>query len=108
MTTRLIHSFDSLNELRLAYMAFLKSGGLFIPCEPDFELGDRVELLYSLPGESDPIRVFGQVVWLNPQADSQRPPGVGIAFSPEDDPRREGIEQLLADQLGSGQLTWTL
>ncbi|WP_417348771.1 PilZ domain-containing protein [Ferrimonas sp.] len=108
MTTRLTHSFHSLNELHLAYMAFVKSGGLFIPCEQPTELGNRVELLYTLPGESEPTRVFGEVVWFNPQADSQRPRGVGIAFAEGDESHRERIEQLLADQLGSGQLTWTL
>ena len=108
MTTRLTHSFHSLNELHLAYMAFLKSGGLFIPCEQLTELGERVELLYTLPGESEIKRVVGQVVWSNPQADSQRPRGVGVAFAEGDEPHRERIEQLLADQLASGQLTWTL
>ncbi|TKB50405.1 pilus assembly protein PilZ [Ferrimonas sediminicola] len=108
MTTSLTHHYASLTELRLAYMAFLKGGGLFVPSEQPNRLGDRVELKVTLPGDAEPQRIIGPVVWLNPQADNQRPMGVGVAFAEGDQALRSRIERLLADTLGSGQLTWTL
>lgn len=67
--------------LHACYMPFLKNGGLFIPTDQVFELGDEVFLLLNLMDEAQRYSVTGKVVWINPKATSgQRPAGVGIQF----------------------------
>ena len=83
--------------LRAAYMPFLSHGGLFVPTDRKFCLGDEVFLLLRLLDEPDRIPVAGKVVWITPPgAQGQRAAGAGIQFSFDSGFLREKIETYLA------------
>ena len=48
------------SALYLAYMPFVHNGGLFIPTNSTYNLGDEVFMLLNLMGEEDKIPVAGQ------------------------------------------------
>jgi type IV pilus assembly protein PilZ len=69
------------NALHKAYMPFLSQGGLFIPTDKQYEIGDEVFLLLSLMDEPERLPVTGKVVWITPKgALGNRPAGIGICF----------------------------
>jgi len=98
------------NALYTAYMPFLKGGGLFIPSNKPYRLGDEVFMLLSLMDSKEKIPVAGHVVWVTPQdAPRGRAPGIGIQFSTKDaDTARTKIETLLIGQLQSDRPTHTM
>jgi type IV pilus assembly protein PilZ len=86
------------NALYASYMSFVKNGGLFIPTNKRYSLGDELFLLLQLMDETERIPVAGKVIWITPLgAEGNRAIGVGIQFSDQDkgDARRK-IEQILA------------
>ena len=92
-----------------AYMPFVKNGGLFIPTNKDYKLGDEVFLLLNLMDESDKIPVAGKVVWVTPKgAQGNRTAGIGVQFSDQDDTARRTIENYLAGSLESDRPTHTM
>ena len=54
------------NALYAAYMQYVKNGGLFIPTNKQYKLGDEVFMLLTLMEESERIPVAGKVVWITP------------------------------------------
>ncbi len=109
MVVTLEVQFDSLAQLYRAYMPFVRHGGLFFVSSHEYQLGDVVEARYRLPESSEWFAFTGKVVWINPLgSQGGRPPGVGLVFGDEKNPHKPRIEQLLADQLGSNQLTSTM
>lgn len=92
-----------------AYMPFIKHGGLFIPTNKDYKLGDEVFLLLNLMDEPDKIPVAGKVIWITPKgAQGNRQAGVGVQFSDQDDTARRTIENYLAGSLESDRPTHTM
>ena len=49
------------SALYLAYMPFIKNGGLFIPTNSSYKLGDEVFMLLNVMGEEEKIPVAGRV-----------------------------------------------
>lgn len=98
------------NALMAAYMPFLKSGGIFIPTDRSFELGDEVFVLLSLMDEPQRYAVTGKVVWITPRAAlGGRPAGIGIQFSGvEGDNVQKKIETYLAGATNSERPTHTM
>ena len=67
--------------LHSSYMPFIKGGGLFIPTEKSFELGDEVFLLLTLLDDPERFAITGKVVWINYRTTpGGRQMGVGIQF----------------------------
>ena len=97
-------------ELYRAYMPFVLGGGLFIPTNRDFGLGDEVFMLVNLMGEPEKIPVAGEVVWLTPKcAQGGREAGIGVRFTGDDgDEVRNKIETYLAGALNSENHTDTI
>ena len=63
-------------------MPFLKGGGIFIPTNRRYTLGDEVFLLLSLPEDKDRLPVAGKVVWITPPgSQGNRAAGIGVQFS---------------------------
>jgi type IV pilus assembly protein PilZ len=89
--------------LMAAYMPFVKNGGIFIPTDKAFELGDEVFLLLTLIDEPQRYPVTGKVVWITPRAAlGGRRPGIGIQFGGAEGPNmQKKIESYLA---GSSQV----
>lgn len=95
--------------LYAAYMPFIKNGGLFIPTNKDYKLGDEVFMLLSLMEEPEKLPVAGKVVWITPRgAQGNRAAGIGVQFSDTDMAVRNKIETYLAGALKSDRLTHTM
>lgn len=95
--------------LYAAYMPFILNGGLFIPTNKTYSLGDEVFMLLSLMDEPEKIPVAGRVVWITPKgAQGNRAAGIGVQFSNEDDTASKKIETYLAGSLESDRPTHTM
>lgn len=67
--------------LHANHMPFVKGGGIFIPTEKNFELGDEVFLLLTLLDDPERFAITGKVVWINGRTmPGGRAMGVGIQF----------------------------
>ena len=95
--------------LYAAYMPFVKHGGLFIPTNKSYRLGDEVFMLLNLMEESEKIPVAGKVIWVTPKgAQGNRAAGIGVQFSDQDNTARSKIETYLAGALQSDRPTHTM
>jgi type IV pilus assembly protein PilZ len=98
------------SALYAAYMPYVKGGGIFIPSNKPYKLGDEVFMLLTLMENKERIPVAGHVVWVTPPgAQGNRAAGVGIQFSEKDSgAARNKIETILAGQLTSERPTHTM
>lgn len=112
MTEKTIINCSYLNEnaLYMAYMPFIKGGGLFIRTHQSYALGNEVALSVSLINEPEPIMVEAKVVWITPKgAQGNKPSGIGVQFLGESSRYLSNkIETYLAGLLKSTQLTDTI
>lgn len=99
------------SALYAAYIPLFAEGGMFIPTPREYQLGDDVYVLLSLPEDPQRYPIAGRVAWVTPpRAAGNRAQGVGIQF-PKDDKARQlkiKIEELLGAQLGSDRPTQTI
>jgi type IV pilus assembly protein PilZ len=94
------------SALYLAYMPFIKNGGLFIPTNSSYKLGDEVFMLLNVMGEEEKIPVAGRVIWITPKgAQGKRTAGIGVQDQGNTQKR---IENYLAGALGGDKPTHTL
>lgn len=94
-----------------AYMPFVKNGGLFIPTNKDYKLGDEVFMLLKLMEESEKLPVVGHVIWVTPKgAQGNRVAGIGVQFASDADGSnaRKKIESYLGGALKSDRPTHTM
>jgi type IV pilus assembly protein PilZ len=92
-----------------AYMPFLRHGGLFVPTNKEYKVGDEVFMLLNLMDEPDKIPIAGKVVWITPKgAQGNRTAGIGVQFSEEDAQANAKIENHLAGSLSSDRPTHTM
>lgn len=98
------------NALYAAYMPFVKNGGLFIPTNRAYQMGDEVFMLLNLMDETDRIPIAGKVIWITPKgAEGYRATGIGVQFSEQDGgATRARIENYLAGALESDRPTHTM
>src|SRR6188508_1915228 len=98
------------SALYLAYMPVIKNGGLFIPTNSSYKLGDEVFMLLNVMGEEEKIPVAGRVIWITPKgAQGKRTAGIGVQFSEQDQGNtQKRIENYLAGALGGDKPTHTL
>jgi type IV pilus assembly protein PilZ len=96
--------------LYAAYMPYLKNGGIFVPTNRPYRLGDEVYLILTLMDDPTKYAVAGRVVWISPAGGTARQPGIGVHF-PGDETgvaARRAIEDLLGAALKSGRPTHTI
>lgn len=93
-----------------AYMPFVKNGGLFIPTNSNYRLGDEVFMLLNLMGEDEKLPVAGRVIWVTPKgAQGKRTAGIGVQFSDQDRGQtQKKIETYLAGALSGDKATHTM
>lgn len=91
------------HALYQSYMQFIKNGGLFIPTNRDYRIGDPVIILLLLPEDPERHSVSGRVVWITPKdAQGRRRQGIGVQFGSENGGVvQKKIETLLVSQLNS-------
>lgn len=96
--------------LYAAYMPFVKNGGLFIPTNKPYKLGDEVFMLLTLMEETEKLPVAGKIVWVTPPgAQGNKAAGIGVQFSDQDNGQtRNKIEGYLAGALSADRPTHTM
>ncbi|CAB5720156.1 Myxococcus xanthus paralogous domain [Delftia tsuruhatensis] len=97
--------------LYAAYIPMFAEGGVFVPTQREYRLGDDVYVLLTLPDEPQRYPVAGRVAWITPaRASGNRTQGIGIQF-PKDEKSAElkaKIENILGAALGSDKATQTV
>ncbi len=103
-------NFADTDALYVAYMPFLRNGGLFSATAAEYKLGDEVRIALRLPDDPESFVVAGHVVWITPETtQGQRPAGIGIQFEARDcTEARRRIEDQLAGVLGGDRSTHTM
>jgi type IV pilus assembly protein PilZ len=98
------------SALYAAFMPYIKGGGLFIPTNKAYKIGEEVFMLLSLVDEPVKFKVVGKVVWTTPTASANRPQGIGVQFSEKDGGLevRNKIESILGGTLKSNRATHTM
>lgn len=99
------------SALFAAYMPFVKGGGLFIPTNKTYKMGEEVYMLLSLMEDPAKIPVSGKVIWVTPQgAHGGRAQGIGVQFAPNEsgNAARNKIEGFLGGALKSARPTHTM
>ncbi len=103
--------FREKGSLYAAYVPLFSDGGLFVPTQREYQLGDDVYLLLTLPDDPQRYPVAGKVAWITPaNASGGRTQGVGVRFPPDEKSRmlKARIEELLGTALQSTKPTQTL
>ena len=98
------------SALYAAYMPYIKGGGLFIPTNKNFKIGEEVFMLLSLVDDPLKLKVVGKVIWVTPVAQATRPQGIGVQFSDKDGGTevRNKIEAILGGALKANRPTHTM
>ncbi|MEQ1559220.1 MAG: PilZ domain-containing protein [Methyloglobulus sp.] len=98
------------NALYQAYMPFVINGGLFIPTDRDYQMGQEVFMLLNLMEESERLPIAGKVIWKTPIGSAgYRTCGIGVQFSDQDGGlARSKIENYLAGTLSGERSTHTM
>ncbi len=96
--------------LYAAYMPYIKNGGLFIPTNKAYNLGDEVFMLLTLMEDKERMPVAGKIVWMTPAgAQGNKTAGIGVQFGAQDNGQtRSKIETYLAGALNSDRITHTM
>ena len=102
---------DTPMDLYQAYVPVFTEGGLFVPTSRDYQLGDELYGLLTLPQETKRHPLIGYVAWITPaNAPAGRPQGVGLRFAA--DARgvnlKKKIEAALGPLLASKRTNYTV
>jgi type IV pilus assembly protein PilZ len=104
-------AFKEKGALYAAYIPLFSDGGLFIPTTREYQIGDDIYMLLTLPDDPQRYPVAGKVGWINPpNAVGSRSQGVGVRFANDEKTRqlRVRIEELLGAALLSNKPTQTV
>jgi type IV pilus assembly protein PilZ len=99
------------SALYAAYMPFLVNGGIFVPTNKNYKLGDEIYLILTLMDDPNKYPVAGKVAWVTPTgASNNRAQGIGVHFPADETGTRvrQRIEEMLGAALGSSRATHTL
>jgi type IV pilus assembly protein PilZ len=103
--------FRDKGALYAAYIPLFADGGLFVPTGRDYQLGEEVYLLLSLPEDPQRYPVAGKIGWITPaNAPGGRAQGVGVRFPTDEKTRvlKVKIEQILGTSISSSKPTQTI
>lgn len=98
------------SALYAAYMPFLTNGGIFVPTNKSYHLGDEIYLILSLMDDGTKYPIAAKVAWITPKnANNNKAQGVGVHFPGDDSGQRlrKRIEEVLGSALGSARPTHT-
>jgi len=97
-------------SLYAAYMSFVTNGGLFIPTNRHYDMGQEVLMLLNLMTDVDRLPIAGNVIWKTPPgSESYKAMGIGVQFNGQDGGlARNRIETYLAGALASDRPTHTM
>jgi type IV pilus assembly protein PilZ len=103
--------FREKGALYAAYIPLFAEGGLFVPTNRDYKLGEDIYLLLSLPEDPQRYPVAGKIGWVTPaNAPGGRTQGVGVRFPTDEKTRllKAKIEELLGTSISSSKPTQTI
>ncbi|MBH5329289.1 PilZ domain-containing protein [Eikenella sp. S3360] len=81
-----------------SYMPFLEHGGIFVPTNDQFTMGEEVLLILELLDQPEKHFLRTRVVWINlSRTTNGQPQGVGLAFG--DDETAIKCKNYIEDQL---------
>lgn len=98
-------------SLASAYMPYIKGGGLFIPTNRNYDLGDSVFILLTLMNDTQKFPITGKVAWVSPgNVQNSQVQGIGIQFSQDDEGKSVNIAILaiIGNMVASLKKTHTL
>jgi type IV pilus assembly protein PilZ len=99
------------SALFAAFMPFIKGGGLFIPTNKSYKMGEEVFMLLTLMDDPAKLPVSGKVIWVTPGGShGGRTQGVGVQFAANESGKAAQlkIEGLLGGSLKSTRPTHTM
>lgn len=97
--------------LYAAYMPYLKNGGIFVPTNKPYNLGDDVYLLLQLMDDPVKLPIAGKIVWITPTgASNNKVQGIGVHFPTDESgsKARTQIEGILGAVVRSTRQTHTM
>lgn len=97
--------------LYAAYMPFLTNGGIFVPTNKSYKIGDEIYLILTLMDDPTKYPIAGKIAWITPAgANNNKAQGIGVHFSADESGQRVKlrIEELLGAALRSSRATHTL
>lgn len=103
--------FREKGALYAAYIPAFTDGGLFVPTQRDYQLGEDIYLILTLPDDQQRYPIAGKVAWITPaNASGGRTQGVGVRFPADEKSRliRLRIEEILGTSISSSKPTQTL
>lgn len=71
------HQYPTMQALKNAFMPYVQDGGIFIPTEQVFHLGEFVKVSLTLPETDHTFSFSGEVIWVTPKT-TQHNAGIGI------------------------------
>lgn len=98
------------DTLYKSYLSFIEEGGLFIETRENYQLGEEIFLLVSLPEIDQRYPVAGTVIWVTPAgAAGIHPQGIGVRFGSRDEGKLlNRIEKILGEMIDSEIPTYTM
>jgi type IV pilus assembly protein PilZ len=97
--------------LYAAYMPFLINGGIFVPTNKTYKIGDEIYLILTLMEENSKYPIAGKVAWVTPAgAANNKAQGIGVHFPADESGQRIKlrIEEILGAAVSSSRTTHTL
>ena len=94
-----------------AYMPFLKNGGIFVPTNKSYRLGEEIYLILTLLDDTNKYPIAGKVAWITPAgAGNNKSQGIGVHFPLDESGIRikSRVEELLGTSAKSTRATHTL
>ncbi|MBX9901829.1 MAG: PilZ domain-containing protein [Burkholderiaceae bacterium] len=94
-----------------AYMPFLKNGGIFVPTNRSYKLGEEIYLILTLLDDPNKYPIAGKVAWITPAgAGNNKSQGIGVHFPSDESGTRIKlrIDELLGAAIRSSRATHTL
>ncbi|MES2538816.1 MAG: PilZ domain-containing protein [Pseudomonadota bacterium] len=99
------------SALYAAYMPFLLNGGIFVPTNKPYKIGDEIYLILSLMADNTKYPIAGKVAWVTPAgANNNKAQGIGVHFPGDESGQRikQRIEEILGAAISSSRATHTL
>ncbi len=99
------------SALYSAYMPFLKNGGIFVPTNKSYRLGEEIYLILTLLDDPSKYPIAGKVAWVTPAgAGNNKSQGIGVHFPNDDSGIRikSRVEEVLGATVRSSRATHTL
>ncbi|PIZ04345.1 MAG: pilus assembly protein PilZ [Gammaproteobacteria bacterium CG_4_10_14_0_8_um_filter_38_16] len=93
---QLTHQYATLTDLKNAFMPFVQDGGIFIPTDVIFHLGDLAAVSLTLPETGHTFSFAGEIIWITPKT-GQHSAGVGVQCnSNEGDTFQKEVRELIS------------